>query len=241
MNPAFTLWRKECRSSVRSPIAWCVFAGFTAVTGILFTAALRKASGSAEALPAVFCTQMILALCIPVSLFTMSLFSTERASGTLETLMTAPVTDAQVVLGKFTAAFTLVCLSIAIAFLIFPIYQHIAAPPPPYSELSLAAGLAIVVLYAATWCAAGTLLSILSHHQAPAAMATLVVTLSSAAALTGNIPGFNSTEFMHSIDIVDFARGTADTRIVFIALSGLVFLLFCAVRILESRRWSSAK
>lgn len=241
MNPAVTIWKKECRSAMRSPIAWCVFAGFTSVTGVLFTASLRSASGMAEHLPALLCTQLLLALCIPVSLFTMSLFATERASGTLETLMTAPVTDTQVVLGKFASAFTLVCVSIAIACAILPVYTALAAPPPPFSTRSLYAGLAIVTLYAATWCAAGTLLSLLSHHQTPAAIASLVMTLASAAALTGNVPGFDKIAFMHALDIADFARGSADTRTVFTAASSLLFFLFCAVRVLESRRWTSAK
>lgn len=241
MNPAFTIWRKECRSSMRSPIAWCIFAGFTAITGVLFTAALRQAEGSAEYLPAVLCTQIILALCIPVSFFTMSLFATEKASGTIETLMTAPVTDSQVVLGKFAAAYTLVCISIAIAFSVFPVYLKLAAPPPSYSTPSLYAGMAAVALCAATWCAWGTLISLLSHHQAPAAITTLVMTLASAAAFTDNIPGFNDAGFVKALDIADFARGTADTRIVFAAVSTLLFLLFVAIRVLESRRWSSVK
>ncbi len=241
MNPAFSIWHKECHSFLRSPIAWCIFAGFTAVTGALFTAALRQSDGSSDYLPAVLCTQIILALCIPVSFFTMSLFATEKSTGTIETLMTAPVTDSQVVLGKFAAAYTLVCISMVIAFCIFPIYLNLAAPPPLFSNTSLYAGLAGAALCAASWCALGTLISLLSHHQAPAAIATLVVTLASAAAFTDKIPGFNHAGFAQALDIADFARGLVDTRIVFAAVSTLIFLLFVATRVLESRRWSSIK
>lgn len=241
MNPALTIWRKECRSFLRAPIAWCVFAGFTAVCGVLFTAALRHASGSTDSLPAVLCTQMVLALCIPISLFTMSLFSTEKATGTIETLMTAPVTDAQVVIGKFAAAFTLVCMSLAFAFSIFPVYLHLATPAPAYSPLSLYIGMVAVTFCAATGCALGTLISLLSRQQAPAAITTLLITLASAAAFTDAIPGFSGVGFFKGFDVADFARGTADTRIGFATVSTFIFLLFIAIRILESRRWSSVK
>ncbi len=241
MNPALTIWRKECRSFLRTPIAWCVFAGFTSVCGVLFTAALRQANGSTDSLPAILCTQMILALCVPIALFTMSLFSSEKETGTIETLMTAPVTDAQVVLGKFAAAYTLVSISLVIAFSVFPVYLKLATPPPAYSPLSLYIGMATVALCAATGCALGTLISLLSHQQAPAAIATLLLTFASAAAFTDSIPGFNGIGFIKALNVADFARGTADTRIVFAAISTLIFLLFVAIRILESRRWSSVK
>ena len=241
MNPALTIWRKECRSCLRAPIAWCVFAGFTAVCGILFATALRHANGAPESLPAVLCTQFVRALCIPITLFTMSLFSTEKATGTIETLMTAPVTDAQVVLGKFAAAYTLVCISLAIALAIFPVYLHLSMPPPAYSPLSLYIGMVAVTLCAATGCALGTLISLLSHHQAPAAIATLLITVATAAAFTDAIPWFTGIGFFNAFDIADFARGTADTRIGFALVSTLIFLLFVAIRVLESRRWSSVK
>lgn len=241
MNPAFTIWRKECRSFLRAPVAWCIFAGFTAVSGVVFTSALRQANGSTDSLPAVLCTQLLLALCIPIAFFTMSLFSNEKATGTLETLMTAPITDAQVVLGKFAAAYTLVCIALAITFLIFPVYLKLATPPPSYSNLSLHVGLAAVALCAATGCALGVLVSLLSHHQAPAAITTLLITFASAAAFTDSIPGFNGVGLFQALDVADFARGIADTRIFFAAVSTLIFLLFIAIRVLESRRWSSVK
>ena len=91
MNPAATIWKRECLGALRSPASWWIVAGFTAVAGLRFTSALRIAAGTIEHMPAVFCTQLLLALCIPVALFTMGLFASERANGTLEPLMTAPV------------------------------------------------------------------------------------------------------------------------------------------------------
>lgn len=241
MNPIIAIWRKECISLLRSTLSWCAFAGYVSATGLLFTIGLRHATGTYEHLPAILCTQLCLAMCIPAAMFTMSLFASERALGTIETLMTAPITDAQVVVGKFAASFTMTCGAVAAACLIFPAYLRMAAPPPQYSLLSLYAGIAVVLLFAAMWCALGTLLSLLSRHQAPPAIMTMILTLASAAAFTGMIPGFDSTRLLYSVRITDFARGTADSRLIFLAVSLTVFLLFCAVRVLESRRWASSK
>lgn len=241
MNPAFTIWRRESKSLLRSPVAWCVFAGFVAANGIRFTAALRQAEGTVESLPAVLCSQLLLTLCIPTAFFTMGLFATEKSTGTLETLITAPVTDAQVVIGKFLAACSTTWLAIAFATLIFPITLKLAALPPAFSTLSLYGGLAAVAFYAATWCALGTLISLLSNHQAPAGVATLGTTLVWATIATDSLPDFARTLIPIHYDVADFARGIVDTRFIFVAISSLVFLLFCAVRILESRRWSSTK
>jgi len=241
MNPVFTIWRRESKSILRSPVAWCVFAGFVAATGIRFTTALRQAEGSVESLAAVLCTQLLLTLCIPVAFFTMGLFATEKSTGTLETLITAPVTDAQIVMGKFLAACSTIWIAIAFATAIFPITLKLATPPPTFSALSLYGGLIAVALHAASWCALGTLISLLSKHQAPAGVVTLAATLAWATITTDNLPHFVTTLVPIHVDAADFARGIIDTRYLFAALSSLLFLLFCAIRILESRRWSSAK
>lgn len=98
-----------------------------------------------------------------------------------------------------------------------------------------------MALHAATWCALGTLISLLSKHQAPAGVATLAATLAWATMATDNLPEFTDTLIPVRFDVADFARGIIDTRFIFAAVSTLIFLLFCAIRILESRRWSSAK
>ena len=85
------------------------------------------------------------------------------------------MSDAQVVLGKFAAAFTLVFVSLVFASLVLPVYMAYAAPAPACSRPSLYTGFAVVALFAAAWCAAGTLVSLLSPHPAAAALATAVL------------------------------------------------------------------
>ncbi len=241
MSPAVTIWKRECLAALRGPVSWWVFAGFTAVAGLRFTSALRLAAGTIEHMPAVFCTQLLLALCIPVALFTMGLFAAERANGTLEALMSAPVSDAQVVLGKFAAACTLTFAALLFAALVLPVYMAYAAPAPACSRLALYTGFAVVSLFAAAGCAAGSLVSLLTPHPAIAALVTGGFTLAGALTLTGNVPGFGGRLVLLPTDIADFARGSADTRVVFAAASAILLLLFCAVRVLESRRWIASK
>lgn len=242
MSPTVTIWQRECRVALGAAFSWIVFAGTTALAGLLFTVALHDANGSNDQLPAVFCTQLFLTVCIPVALFTMRMFAEERASGTLETLMTAPVSDRQVVLGKFLAALTLTCCSLFVTCMMLPIYMRLAAPPPFFSRVSLYGGLAIVFLFAASSCAMGILLSLLSRHQAQAAIATTVVVLVPAALFSGTVHALAADGSVFTIiNLTDFARGTADTRVIVGIVSTTVFLLFCAIRVLESRRWSATK
>ncbi len=106
---ARSLVRRELSAYFISPIAYVVLVVFLAVTGFLFsqTFALLTASGPrGTEFPwrTMFADERfwLVFLVIP-PLLTMRLFAEERASGTLEPLMTAPLTDGQIVLGKYAA------------------------------------------------------------------------------------------------------------------------------------------
>ena len=62
MSCAKIIWQRECKSALRSPVAWCIFSGFTALVSLLFTAALRAGDNTFEHLPAMFCVQVYLCL-----------------------------------------------------------------------------------------------------------------------------------------------------------------------------------
>jgi ABC-2 type transport system permease protein len=102
------LLAKECRHYFASPMAWLVMAGFTFVNGYVFLFIVDHYSGFSPNEPLgrlyfgngfFWILQFIL---IPA--ITMRLIAEERSTGTLETLMTAPVTDAEVVFAKYLAA-----------------------------------------------------------------------------------------------------------------------------------------
>jgi ABC-2 type transport system permease protein len=103
------LVQKELRHFFLSPIAWLTMTGFALVNGFFFLFLLQVYTGSPN-LPMVqvffgggffWVLQLIV-----VPAITMRLIAEERHRGTLEPLLTAPVTDAEVVFGKFTGALT---------------------------------------------------------------------------------------------------------------------------------------
>ena len=238
-SPAAVLFRKECRVALRSPAAWGVFASCAALVGLFFTLSLRAAAGAQATLPALFCTPLALSSPLPAAFFTMGLFARERHNGTLEALLTAPVTDGQAVLGKFFAAYALSLFALALCLPVFHVYLRLAAPPPEWDPALLAGGFGAVAAATALWTAVGTFFSLLCRHESAAGAATLIVCFCAALPLSGVVElPFDSVLAPYSL--VAFARGVADTRPIFAALSGAAFFLFCSIRVLESRRWSTS-
>ena len=107
MQAYLTLARRELASVFLSWIGYIVVAGSAFLTGLSFVSLLSKLAGESTPMPI---TELFLNLCFWLILLfsapaiTMRLFALEKFSGTFETLMTAPVGDAQVVLAKYTAA-----------------------------------------------------------------------------------------------------------------------------------------
>ncbi len=234
------LWRKETALALRSRATWFVLAAVAGLAGVLLVAGLRDAAGHVAQLPVVACSQFAMTAPFAVAFFTMGLFARERASGTLESLLTAPVTDAEVVLGKFLAAYTLVLLALGLSALSLPVYLHRAAPPPAFAPGHVAWGLGAIALASAAWTAFGVLAAVAARRESAAGATTLAFCLSTAAFLSEQFPGFRGSELTRLFDIADFARGVADTRPLFLFLSCAAFFLFCAVRLLETRRWASS-
>ena len=139
-----------------------------------------------------------------------------------------------------TALLSILLLSLALASLALPVYLHRAAPPPAFAPAHVACGLAAVALASAAWTAFGVLAAAASRRESAAGVATLAVSLSAVLLPDGPVAGLPAGSFAASLDLTDFTRGAADTRPVVLLLSCTAFFLFCAVRVLESRRWASS-
>jgi ABC-2 type transport system permease protein len=103
------LLKKELRHFFVSPIAWLVMAGFVFINGFFFLFLVEYYSGTFANIPftTVFFGEgsiMWILLLIVVPAITMRLIAEEKATGTIETLMTAPVRDAEFVFAKYAAA-----------------------------------------------------------------------------------------------------------------------------------------
>lgn len=97
MRNIYTIAQREFRALITAPIGYVVMAFFLVVSGIFFLAPLRQNIGSMRLVLANVTVWLIFLL----PALTMRLLSEEKKQGTLELLMTAPVTETQVVLGKY--------------------------------------------------------------------------------------------------------------------------------------------
>jgi ABC-2 type transport system permease protein len=181
---------------------------------------------------------VILLLLMP--LVTMRLFAEERRSGTIELLLTYPVRDGAVLIGKYLAALTLYGAMIA-ATLLYPILLVIFQARPEWGAVGT--GYLGLLLMGGMFLAVGVFASSLTENQIVAAIVTFGILLMfwvigwSAEVATGPL----STVLTH-LSILEhndtFAKGVLDTKDVIYYLDFTALALFLTLRSLEARRWS---
>ena len=101
MNPALVISKREIRAYFNSPVAYIVVTVFTILTGYLFFTQLFLEK-QADMRPFFGVMPLLFMFVIPA--ITMRLVAEEKGSGTLELLITMPIRDWEVILGKFLAA-----------------------------------------------------------------------------------------------------------------------------------------
>lgn len=242
MRKTWALLRRELAAYFSSPLAYLVLTAFLFFNGYVFwliTAFLNDPRTQAMApLRLMFGGTIFfwLFLLFVVPVLTMRLLAEERRSGTLEVLLTSPVSEAQVVIAKFLAAL------VFYLFLWLPttVYVWILST---YSEIDLgpvAGGYLGIALLGAMFCAVGLFTSALSKNQIVAAIfafALLFVLfsvgfleqLAAAPALRSALSYMNLWDHME-----DFSRGLVDTRHVVYSLSLAGLFLFLATKSLEA-------
>jgi ABC-2 type transport system permease protein len=258
MSRAWTLAWRDFRAAFNQPATYYFIAGFLAVAGLLFTWRLlsfsdmsRIARERAEQNPAVLeglsldvhvvqtlLGWLVLLLIVVVPLLTMRSFAEEQRSGTLELLLTAPVSPLQLVLGKFLGALLLVLVPVALT-LWFPAVLLIVAEPDPGPLLASYVGL---VLAAAAFTALGVLTSSVTDSPLLAAfLAFVLLTASGVAGIVGDAfagPGAALLERLSLLrHVAPFREGVIDTAAAAWLLLTTAGLLFLTQRVIESRRW----
>jgi ABC-2 type transport system permease protein len=180
---------------------------------------------------------------IIIPLMTMRLLAEEKRAGTIELLITMPVKDSEVILGKYLAALGLFVVLLG-ATLIYPIAMF--KFPWHVGELDWAPLFTAyfgIFLYSAAGIAIGMMFSSLTESQIIAfffTMATLLL-LQFIGGLAESLPG-NLGDIVSFIStrsrFEPFARGVIDTRAVIYLVSVAVMGLLVSFRALESRKWS---
>jgi ABC-2 type transport system permease protein len=236
---------RELRAYFFSPLAYGVMTLLLLVNGGVFwliVSFLNDPRAQFGAPLQLFFGQTIffwLVLLFVAPVLTMRLISEERRSGTIEVLMTAPVTEGQVILGKYLAAL------VFYVFLWAPTLIY-AAIIDYHSEVDwgpIAAGYIGVVGIGALFLAVGTFASALSRNQLVAATLTfaMLVPLFAFGLLENLVnsdllkQAFSYLNLWQHMD--DFGKGIVDTRQLVYYLSATVLFLFLAARSLEAKKW----
>lgn len=242
MTNVLTIARREFRAYFDSLVAYVVVAGSLLVASIWFfygfwSTDRASMSRLMDALP-----WMLAGLVIPLT--TMRALAEEKRSGTLELLITMPVTDAEVILGKYFAAVGVV-LVLFVASLAFPVAifswpWHLG----PLDWGPVWASYLGLFLFALAGTAFGLMISSLTDSQVIAFFFTAValiglMLLGSLVETFKGVFGLGDAAAFLSFQTryAPFSRGLIDTRAVVYFLSIAVMCLLVAFRSLESRKW----
>lgn len=237
MKNLWTITWRELRAYFASPLAYVLSAAYLALSGVFFGFDLyfsREAS-----LRGVFVTFLFILLLLAPAL-TMRLLAEEQRMGTLELLLTAPVHDWQVVVGKFLGSLIMFLVMMVLPTLYYVVIL-VAFGPPDYGPLLT--GYLGLILLGASFLAIGVFTSSLSQNQVIALFVGLVIliVLWVADAFTNLFgTGLASDVFGHLAvgkHYSDFFRGVITSTDIVYALSIIAVSLFFAVQVLQSRRW----
>ncbi len=239
MRNIWTIGAKEFKSYLASPMAYIITAAFLVGTGVFFVL-FSPAAFVETSVRGVLGNQVyVIIVLLLMSLLTMRLVAEERKLGTIELLMTAPIRDSELIIGKFLGSIAVMVAMFAFT-LYYPLMLVIFGDPDIGPILSGYLGL---FLLGSTALAVGLFASTLSSNQIMAAvvggaillaMWFLGVLASLLPASAASVISYFSPSNYHP----DFVRGTIDTRGVVYYLSMTALFLFLAVRSLENSRWN---
>lgn len=256
MTRIIALYRRELSYYFQSPVAYAVTTLFLLLSGYFFYNLLgyfNLASMQAMQNPLqagmLSLTSSVLAplfanmssvLLLMLPLITMRLFAEERRSGSAELLFTYPVSDAQVILGKFFAAVTVHAVMLAMT-LPFPALLFQFAHPEPGPILSGYLGL---FLMGVAFIAMGLFFSALSESQLVAgaltfACALFFLIIGWMAPFVGGATAAVLSQLSMVKHLDGMARGVIDSNDLIFYANLTVFFLFVCARVLDSTRWRS--
>lgn len=237
MKNITTIARRELGAYFNSPIAYVVVAVFLLLSGLLFfqTLFIQQTAELRELFDG-FWTTLLVAIVGPA--ITMRLLAEERSNDTLELLLTMPVSDWEVVLGKYLAALGLFAFVMA-GMLVF---AGTVSALGPLDKGPAFAGFLGLFLVAATYMAIGMMTSSFTKNQIVAFIGAVLLCL--ILWLIGKVVQVFPPMVQPLLDwlgmdrhIGNMARGVIDSRdiLYFFTLIGSCLLITQAT--LESRRW----
>jgi len=249
MRHFFTILGHEVRMLLVSPGTYVAAVFFLAVMGFIFAGILKSYSSAPQEMsPAqVFFQLFWIPVLFLVPALTMKCLAEERRLGTIETLLTTPISTAEVVLGKFGAAYLLYLALWASTGGFFYILGRFAGDARFLDAGPLAGGYLFVAVSGLFFVAVGVFASSLSRNQAVASILAfamlfgLIVGVRYLADLqalqTGVLqPVKTAVEYAQVFThLDDFSRGIVDTSQVLFYLSGTALALIFSILGVEAK------
>lgn len=244
MRNIWVIARREYHRFFATPIAYAIAFMILLVLGWLFEAILGQAvyamgSWAPDSMPISSAFVFLLILCIPA--LTMRLISEESHQGTLELLLTAPVRDWELVIGKWAGGLFYVLTLIGIT-LVFPFFLNLYVTPGIDQRQMMAAYLGMILASAAL-IALGVGISAMFSNQIAAFFATL-----SLFAFLWWLVGFPATYMIKGAEIFSFLSfpnhyQTLSTGVIKLSdisyfLSLIALGLFAGTKSIQVRRWA---
>ena len=239
MRNVWTIFKREMRSYFVSPIAYIIGGLFLVLAGLFFV--LPFFFGTRDASLRNWMGSIVVFLLFMAPMFTMRLLAEEKSSGTIELLLTSPLRDWELVVGKFLAAVGL-WMAILVVTLAYPIILKIFGSP---DFIPIVTGYLALILLGGAMLAVGVLSSALSPNQIVAVVTTFVLVLILyVAQFLSNVFGdatalggiFQDLSLQSHMD--DLMKGVVDSKDIIYYLSVIVGCLFISTRLIEARRWS---
>jgi ABC-2 type transport system permease protein len=258
MSAILAIVRRELRSYFSSPVAYAVLTVFLLLTGwyfdILVGSFLRmdleamRMAQMGQKPPVMNLNEVIVRGYFGFALFflplllapalTMRLLSEEKKQGTMELLLTSPITDLQIVLGKYLAALSMYVLML-LATALHLGFLYLWGKPDTGPILAGYLGLFLV---GAAYLAIGLLVSSLTENQIVAAVTAIAVNvLLFLVGFSAELVGEGVGRVLAFVSVIahfdDFQKGIIDSRDVLFFATLAVLGIFLTLRSVESLRW----
>jgi len=252
MTNILAIVRKEWRGYFASPIGYVVIGMYALVFGYFYTVGLswfirqsmqapQMGGGpmniNQQMIRYVFLNSTIIFLFV-VPLITMRTYSEEKRSGTIELLMTSPITDYQIVIGKFLGALSLYGAMLGITLIHIGVLFAYGSP----EWKPILTGYLGLLLLGGCFVSVGLFFSSLTRNQIVAGMFTFAVLLLLwVIDWVGSFAGPSLEKLTSYLSLTghveDFLRGVIDSQHVVYYLSFITFGLFLTAKAVDSERW----
>ncbi len=240
------IYRREMAGFFFAPLVWILFCLALLYQAFFFLLALRAFGGEVNRALAFMlgggAPFWVLMVILP-PLLTMRMISEESRSGVLEFLLTAPVSDASVIVGKALAAASIMGVILGTT-LLYGIVVQLLGAPPDWGQLVMAWIGAFFVSFLFT--SLGIVASTCSGTPLVAAFFAMVLNIIFVAAPLAGAPAGPLGDVLgwglEKINVIahfqgSFLTGAFDTAHMTFFVAWIAALLFLGVRLIESRRW----